>query len=119
MGFDGLVGGVSGHKAVVVVVVVVLVVKAALPIYRVCLIEHSRNTATESKPHQGSSTVVEVIKSKLELKQLNLPHFTHILNKVSGNGFVVTINRPFGYNYDIQPFHPCSVLQGGVVGEKA
>lgn len=50
----------------------------------------------------------------------NLPHFytklcTYILDIVSGNGRVVMINRPFGYNYDIQPFHPCSVLQGGVV----
>lgn len=27
------------------------------------------------------------------------------------------INGPFGYNYDIQPFHPCSVLQGGGGGE--
>lgn len=50
----------------------------------------------------------------------NLPHVytelcTYILDIVSGNGLVVTINRAFGYNYDIQPFHPCSVLQGGVV----
>lgn len=56
---NGLVR-VFGFKAVVVEVVV-SVVKAALPIYTVCLIEHSRNTATESKPHRGSSTVVEVI----------------------------------------------------------
>lgn len=50
----------------------------------------------------------------------HLPHFytklcTYILDIVSGNGRVATINRPFGYNYDIQPFHSCSVLQGGVV----
>lgn len=50
----------------------------------------------------------------------NLPHVytelcTYILDIVSGNGLVVTINRAFSYNYDIQPFHPCSVLQGGVV----
>lgn len=51
--------------------------------------------------------------SKLELGTL----CTYILNIFSGNGFVVTINRPFGYNYDIQPFHPCSVLQGGRGGE--
>lgn len=44
---------------------------------------------------------------------------TYILDIVSGNGRVVTINRPFGYNYDIQPFLPCSVLQeGGVVERK-
>lgn len=118
MTFDGLVRVSSLKAVVVVVVVVVLVVKAALPNYTVCLIEHSRNTATESKPHQGSSTVVEVIQSKLEFKQWNSPHCTYILNKVSGNGLVVTINRPFGYNYDIQPFHPCSVLQGGVMEKK-
>lgn len=52
----------------------------------------------------------------------NLPHFnaklcTYILDIVSGNGCVVMINRPFSYNYDIQPFHPCSVLQGGSGGE--
>lgn len=41
-------------------------VKAILPNYRVCLTEHSRNTATESKPHQGSSTVVEVIQEAVE-----------------------------------------------------
>lgn len=38
---------------------------------------------------------------------------TYILNTISGNGLVVLINRPFGYNYDIQPFHPCSVLKEG------
>lgn len=27
---------------------------------------------------------------------------------------VVMINRPFSYNYDIQPFHPCAILQGVV-----
>lgn len=38
---------------------------------------------------------------------------TYILDIVSGNGRVATINRPLGYNYDIQPFLPCSVLRGG------
>lgn len=43
---------------------------------------------------------------------------TYILDIVSGNGRVATIDRPFGYNNDIQPFLPCSVLQGGVVERK-
>lgn len=38
---------------------------------------------------------------------------TYILDIVSGYGLVVNIDRPLGYNYDIQPFHPRSVLQGG------
>lgn len=37
---------------------------------------------------------------------------TYILDIVSGNGRAATIERPFGYNNDIQPFLPCSVLQG-------
>lgn len=43
---------------------------------------------------------------------------TYILDIVSGNGRVAMIDRPFGYNNDIQPFLPCSVLQGGVVERK-
>lgn len=43
---------------------------------------------------------------------------TYILDIISGNGRVATIDRPFGYNNDIQPFLPCSVLQGGVVERK-
>ncbi len=91
-------------------------VKAVLPNYSVsdrALQKHSdRVKATPgqqySRSHTGGS------------RSWNLPHFdtklcTYILDIVSGNGLVVTINRPFGYNYDIQPFHPCSVLQGGVV----
>lgn len=95
--------------------------ESILPNYSVHLIEHSRNTATESKPHQGSSTVVEVIQEAVQV--WNLLHFytklcTHILDIFSGNGLVVMIDRPFGYNYDIQPFLSCSVLQGGVVERK-
>lgn len=42
---------------------------------------------------------------------------TYILDILSGYGLVVNIDRPLGYNYDIQPFHPRSVLQGlGGVG---
>lgn len=37
---------------------------------------------------------------------------TYILDILSGYGLVVNIDRPLGYNYDIQPFHPRSVLQG-------
>lgn len=38
---------------------------------------------------------------------------TYILDIVSGYGLVLNIDRPLGYYYDIQPFHPRSVLQGG------
>lgn len=37
---------------------------------------------------------------------------TYILDIVSGYGLVVNIDRPLGYYYDIQPFHPRSILQG-------
>lgn len=59
--------------------------------------------------------------NRSQSKQLGLPNTklcTYILDIVSGNGLVATIDRPFGYNYDIQPFHPRSVLQGVGGGEK-
>lgn len=59
--------------------------------------------------------------NRSQSKQLGLPNTklcTYILHIVSGNGLVATIDRPFGYNYDIQPFHPRSVLQGVGGGEK-
>lgn len=82
-------------------------VKAVLP--KLESVSDRALTATVSKPHQGSSTVVV----RLEAGTCHTKHCTYILDIVSGNGHVVLINRPFSYNYDIQPFHPCSVLQEG------
>lgn len=76
------------------------------------LIEQSRNTATV-KSHIGAGA-----ESYRRLEAHCTGLCTYILNIVSCNGFVVTINRPFGDNYDIQPFHPCAVLQKEGVVEK-
>lgn len=89
--------------------------KAVLPNYSVHL------TQKESKPHQGSSTVVEVTQEAAEVGKSpdsDAKLCTYILDIVSGNGRVATIDRPFGYNNDIQPFLPCSVLPGGVAERK-
>lgn len=80
------------------------------------LIEHSRNTATESKATPGQRVRGSESYRRLEARCTQL--CTYILNIVSCNGFVVTVNRPFGDNYDIQPFHPCAVLQKEGVVER-
>lgn len=92
-------------------------VAAFLPNQRVILTEHSRkHSVRQSQSHTRAA--VQQQRSYRRQSELNWPHFTfctYILDIVSGYDFVVTINRPFGYNNDIQPFHSCSVLQGGVV----
>lgn len=94
--------------------------KAILPNYSVHLTEHFGNTervkATpgqqySGRGHTGGSRGGEIARLCAKL-------CTYILDIVSGNGRVATIDRPFGYNNDIQPFLPCSVLQEGVAERK-